>query len=80
VDFFEDNKIMVVPLGIYLEAPLVSDFLMYENLKFAKDKGCEWVDVGPTCGIDGLKSFKEKWFAEPKFKLYVQTLNLRSEK
>ena len=80
LDFFEDNKTMVVPLGIYLDLPLVSDFLMYENLKFAKDKGYSWVDIGPTCGLDGLKSFKEKWFAQPKFKLYVQTLNLRSEK
>jgi hypothetical protein len=80
LDFFEDNKTMVVPLGIYLDLPLLSDFLMYENLKFAKDKGYGWVDVGPTCGVAGLKSFKEKWFAQPKFKLYVQTLSLRSEK
>lgn len=80
VDFYEDNRIMVVPLGIYLEAPMVSDFLMHENLKFARDKGYEWVDVGPTCGSAGLRRFKEKWFAEPKFKLYVQTLNIGSEK
>ncbi len=78
IDFFEDNKIMVVPLGVYLETAPVSDFLMYENLKYAKDNGYEWVDVGTTCGIAGLKRFKEKWFAKPKFKLYVQTLDVKS--
>jgi len=76
VDFFEDTKIMVVPLGIYLQKPLISDFMMYENLKFAKDKGYEWIDVGPACGVIGLEKFKKKWFATPKFKLFVQTLNI----
>lgn len=80
LDFFEDRRIMVVPLGIYLATPLVSDFLMHENLKFAMENGYEWVDVGPTCGSAGLRRFKEKWFAKPKFKLYVQTLNIGSEK
>lgn len=79
IDFFEDKRIMVVPLGIYLTTPFVSDFLMHENLKFAREKGYEWVDVGPTCGSAGLRRFKEKWFAKPKFKLYVQTLNIGSE-
>lgn len=72
VDFFEGKRIMVVPLGIYLQSSLVSDFMMYENLKFARDKGYEWVDVGPTCGSAGIRRFKEKWFAKPKYKLYVQ--------
>jgi hypothetical protein len=80
VDFFEDNQIMVVPLGIYLQSPLVSDFMMYENLKFARDKGYRWVSVGPACGREGLRRFKEKWFAEPKFKLHVQTMNIKSRK
>jgi hypothetical protein len=79
VDFFENNRIMVVPLGIYLNAPLVSDFLMYENLKFARDKEYEWLDVGPTCQSKGLKLFKEKWFGKPKFKIYVQSLEIGSE-
>lgn len=74
VDFVDDENIMVVPLGIYLDHRLVSDFLMYENLKFARERGCEWVDVGPTCGSDGVRRFKEKWFAKPKFDLHVQTL------
>jgi hypothetical protein len=80
VDFVDDDKIMVVPLGIYLDRQLVSDFLMYENLKFARERGCEWVDVGPTCGSDGVRRFKEKWFAKPKFNLHVQTLTLPTKK
>jgi hypothetical protein len=80
VDFVDDDSIMVVPLGTYLDRQLVSDFLMYENLKFAWERGCEWVDVGPTCGSDGVRRFKEKWFAKPKFNLHVQTLTLPSKK
>ncbi len=76
VDFVDDGKVMVVPLGIYLDRPLVSDFLMYENLRFARARGCDWVDVGLACGSDGLRSFKEKWFARPKFTLYVYTVPL----
>ena len=78
VDFFEANEIMVVPLGIYLNAPMLSDFMMHENLKYAKANGYEWIDVGPTCGSEGIRSFKEKWFAEPKYEMYVQTLNIES--
>jgi hypothetical protein len=77
VDFFEDNRIMVVPLGIYLQDPFVSDFMMYENIKFAKDEGYEWLSVGPTCGLAGLRRFKEKWLAKPKFKLYVQEIYVK---
>ncbi len=80
VDFFEDNRIMVVPLGIYLESPYVSDFMMFENLKFAKANGYEWLDLGPTCGVTGLKRFKEKWLGTPKFKLYVQVMRVKRNK
>jgi len=76
VDFFEDNHIMAVPLGIYLDVPLISYFLMYENLKFARDKGYEWLDVGSSCEVTGLRQFKEKWLAKPKYKIYVQTLTI----
>jgi hypothetical protein len=78
VDFFDDNRIMAVPLGIYLEPSLTSDFLMYTNLQFARDNGYAWVDVGSACGSAGLKKFKEKWFATPKFKLIVQTMPITS--
>jgi len=80
VDFFEDTQIMVVPLGIYLQSPLVSDFMMYENLKFARDKGYKWVSLGPACGRAGLRRFKEKWLAKPKFKLFVQMMCIKSKK
>lgn len=80
IDFFEDTGIMVIPIGVYLDVPLISHFMMLENLKFAKDKGYTWVDVGPACGVDGLKRFKESWFAQPKFKFYVQQLTVEPKK
>jgi hypothetical protein len=79
VDFFEDNRVMVVPLGMYLESPSISDFMMYENLKYADANGYEWLDIGPACGIVGLRWFKEKWLGKPRFKLYVQAMNIRSK-
>jgi hypothetical protein len=80
IDFFEDNRIMVVPLGMYLESPYVSDFMMLENLKFAKNNGYESLDLGPTCRVAGLRRFKEKWLGTPKFKLYVQVMRIRHSK
>ena len=73
IDFFEDNKVMVVPLGVYLDVPCLADFLMYENIKYAKSKGYKWLDIGLACGNIGLQTFKEKWLAEPKYQLFVQT-------
>ena len=80
IDFFEDNRVMVVPLGIYLESPYVSDFMMFENLKFAKENGYTWLDLGPTCGVTGLRRFKQKWLARAKFKLYVQVMKVKHSK
>lgn len=74
VDFLEDTKIMVVPVGIYLEEPSLADFLMFENIRYAKDKGYRWLDVGLACRNIGLQGFKEKWHAEPKYELFVQTV------
>lgn len=79
VDFFEENRIMVVPLGIYLDVPLISYFQMYENLKYAKENGYKWLDIGPACGVKGLRQFKEKWSAKPKYKICVQTLSIKSD-
>jgi hypothetical protein len=76
VDFFEENKIMVVPLGIYLENTVISDFLMYENLKFARDNGYKWIDVGLSCGNSGLRRFKEKWSGIPKYKVHIQQMKI----
>lgn len=80
VDFFEENKIMVVPLGVYLDAPLISYFQMHENLKYARENGCMWLDIGPACGAEGLIQFKEKWTAKPKYKICVQTLTIKPGK
>lgn len=75
VDFFEDNNIMVVPIGVYLEKPSLADFMMWENLKYAKDKDFSSLDVGLSCRNSGLQKFKSKWLAEPKYKLFVQTIH-----
>ena len=60
IDFLENNRIMVVPLGIYLEAPGVADFLMYEDLKYAKENNYVELDIGPDCGEPKLRQFKDK--------------------
>lgn len=74
IDFFKNQRIMVVPLGIYLDEQSIADFIMYENLKYAKDNGAEWLDISLGCRNNGLQKFKKKWHAEPKYKLYVQTI------
>lgn len=76
IDFFENNKIMIVPLGIYLKIPGLSDFLMYENIKYAKENGYKWLDVGSACGEPKLRRFKEKWFAQPTYKIFVQNMKI----
>lgn len=77
IDFFEANEIMVVPLGIYLQVPGLADLMMYENLKYAKRNGYQWLDIGSDCGKESLRVFKEKWFATPKYKIHVQTVKKR---
>ena len=74
IDFLEKNRIMVVPLGIYLEAPGLADIFMYEDLKYAKENGCEWLDIGSDCGEPTLRQFKEKWFAKPKYRIFWQIM------
>lgn len=76
IDFLEEKRIMVVPLGIYLEEPSLADFLMLEDLRYAKENGYRWLDIGLTCRNTGLQGFKEKWFAEPKYKLFIQTMEV----
>ncbi|UCH37764.1 MAG: DUF2156 domain-containing protein [Candidatus Bathyarchaeota archaeon] len=75
IDFFEEKRVMAVPLGIYLDAPSLTDYIMYENLRYAKNAGYGWLDVGLTCRNPGLRDFKEKWLAKPKYKLCVQTID-----
>ncbi|UCH02566.1 MAG: hypothetical protein JSV20_01910 [Candidatus Bathyarchaeota archaeon] len=80
IDFFENRKIMIVPLGIYLKISGLSDLLMYENLKYAKENGYIWLDVGSACGEPKLRRFKEKWFAKPTYKICVQSMKIPPEK
>lgn len=76
IDFLENNRVMVVPLGIYLKAPGLTDFLMYEDLKYAKENGYEWLDIGSACGEPKLRQFKEKWFAKPKYRIFWQIMKI----
>lgn len=76
IDFFENKRIVVVPLGICLEAPGIADFLMYEELKYAKENGYEWLDIGSDCGEPKLRQFKEKWFAKPKYRISYLSMKI----
>jgi hypothetical protein len=70
VDF--TDTVMVVPLGFILAShPSLSDFLMFEEVVYAKKQGMDWLDVGWSCD-PGLKEFKKKWTAVPRFTVYVQ--------
>ncbi len=75
VDFYEDTAMMVVPLGIYLHPRKVSDFMMYEDINYAKQRGYKILDVGPSCLNPGLQRFKEKWFAKPAHQFFVQYIH-----
>ncbi len=70
VDF--TDTVMVVPLGFILAShPSLSDFLMFEEVSYAKKQGLDWLDVGWSCD-PGLEEFKKKWTAIPRFTVYVQ--------
>ncbi len=70
VDF--TDTVMVVPLGFILAShPSLSDFLMFEEISYAKKQGFDWLDVGWSCD-PGLEEFKKKWTAIPRFTVYVQ--------
>ena len=70
VDF--TDTAMIVPLGFILASyPSLSDFLMFEEVIYAKKQGLDWLDVGWSCD-PGLEEFKKKWTAIPRFTVYVQ--------
>jgi len=70
VDF--TDTVMIVPLGFILAShPSLSDFLMFEEVIYAKKQGLDWLDVGWSCD-PGLEEFKKKWTAIPRFTVYVQ--------
>ncbi len=67
IDFLKDT--MTVPLGFYTDAPSISDFIMFNEVKYAKEKNYSWLDLGWTCNL-GIEEFKKKWTAIPRFKIW----------
>lgn len=68
VDFFKDA--MTTPLGFYMEAPSLADFILYREIQHAEQKGCEWLDLGWACDA-GVEEFKKKWMAIPRFQIWT---------
>jgi len=70
VDVLSD--VMVVPLGFYLDYPSIADFLIYEEILYAKKQSFKWLDIGWACNVQGLEEFKIKWKAVPRFHVHMQ--------
>ncbi|PVX23958.1 MAG: hypothetical protein CW691_09200 [Candidatus Bathyarchaeum sp.] len=68
IDFLGDT--MTVPLGFYNNAPSISDFIMFNEVKYAKQKGFTWLDLGWACNV-GIEEFKKKWTAIPRFHIWT---------
>lgn len=66
------SDVLTVPLGFYLDYPSVADFLIYEEILYAKKQGFRWLDIGWACNVAGLEEFKTKWKAIPRFHVYMQ--------
>jgi len=66
------NDVLAVPLGFYLDYPSIADWLIYEEIIYAKKKSFEWLDIGWACNTPGLEEFKVKWKAVPRFHVYMQ--------
>jgi len=66
------SDVLTVPLGFYLDYPSIADFLIYEEIIYAKKKGFKWLDIGWACNAIGLEEFKVKWRAIPRFHVYMQ--------
>ena len=76
VDFLGD--IMATPLGFYFDYPSLADFLMHNEILYAKQEQYNWLDVGWACN-PGLEEFKKKWKAIPRFNICVQEYNRRND-
>jgi len=70
VDFLADT--MATPLGFYLDYPSLADFLLYQEILYAKRQGFEWLDIGWACNNPGLEDFKRKWKAVSRFSVCIQ--------
>jgi len=66
------SDVLCVPLGFYLDCPSIADYLIYEEILYAKKRGFKWLDIGWACNVSGLEEFKVKWKAAPRFEVYVQ--------
>ena len=66
------NDVLAVPLGFYLDYPSIADWLIYEEIIYAKKKSFKWLDIGWACNTPGLEEFKVKWKAVPRFHVYMQ--------
>ena len=66
------SDVMTVPLGFYLDYPSIADFLIYEEILYAKKQGFKWLDIGWACNVSGLEEFKTKWKAVPRFQVFMQ--------
>jgi len=69
VDALKD--VLAIPLGFCLDYPSLADFLIYEEILYAKSEGFRWLDIGWACN-PGLEEFKRKWMATPRFEVCVQ--------
>jgi len=69
VDFLGD--VMATPLGFCLDYPSLADYLMQNEISYAKGRGYAWLDIGWACN-PGLEEFKRKWKAVPRFNICVQ--------
>jgi len=70
VDFLADT--MTTPLGFYLDYPSLADFLLYQEILYAKRQSFKWLDIGWVCNNPGLEAFKRKWKAISRFSVHMQ--------
>lgn len=68
IDFFEDT--MTIPLGFYTDAPSLADFILFNEILYAKKKEYKWLDLGWACD-SGVEEFKKKWTAIPRFQIWA---------
>lgn len=69
VDALKD--VLAIPMGFCLDCPSLADFLIYQEILYAKSGGFKWLDIGWACN-PGLEEFKKKWMATPRFHVGVQ--------
>jgi len=65
------KDVLAIPLGFCLDYPSLADFLIYEEILYAKSEGYKWLDIGWACN-PGLEEFKKKWMAMPRFHVCIQ--------